>query len=71
MCLRMCALSISSQLRVYVRLIGRVVVLVVLAAEISGLLLDEQQDMDMELPPHINGKEFPAIPQNSLLTHPR
>ncbi|XP_023162619.1 activin receptor type-1 isoform X5 [Drosophila hydei] len=27
--------------------------------------------MDMELPPHINGKEFPAIPQNSLLTHPR
>ncbi|XP_017960380.1 activin receptor type-1 isoform X3 [Drosophila navojoa] len=40
-------------------------------AEISGLLLDEQQDMDMELPPHINGKEFPAIPQNSLLTHPR
>lgn len=68
MCVR--ALSISCLLCVFVRLICGVV-FGVLAAEISGLLLDEQQDMDMELPPHINGKEFPAIPQNSLLTHPR
>ncbi|KAL7738669.1 hypothetical protein ACLKA6_006955 [Drosophila palustris] len=40
-------------------------------AEISGLLLDEQQEIDMEIPPHINGKDFPAVPQNSVLTHPR
>ncbi|XP_034477327.1 activin receptor type-1 isoform X2 [Drosophila innubila] len=39
--------------------------------EISGLLLDEHQEIDMEIPPHINGKEFPAVPQNSVLTHPR
>jgi len=45
---------------------------VVLLAEISGLLLDDhQEEIDMEIPPHINGKDFPAIPQNSVLTHPR
>ncbi|XP_034111032.1 activin receptor type-1 isoform X2 [Drosophila albomicans] len=40
-------------------------------AEISGLLHDDQQEVDMELPPNINGKAMPAIPQNSVLTHPR
>lgn len=42
--------------------------LVVLAAEISGLL---DQDIGMEIPTNINGKDFPAVPLNSVLTHPR
>lgn len=42
--------------------------LVVLAAEISGLL---DQDIDMEIPTNTNGKDFPAVPLNSVLTHPR
>lgn len=42
--------------------------LVVLAAEISGFL---DQDIDMEVPTNINGKDFPAVPLNSVLTHPR
>lgn len=45
-----------------------VMLLVVLAAEISGFL---DQDIDMEVPTNINGKDFPAEPLNSVLTHPR
>ncbi|XP_022226804.2 activin receptor type-1 isoform X1 [Drosophila obscura] len=40
-------------------------------AEISERLLEENQEIDMELPAHMNGKEFPAVPQNSVQTHPR
>ncbi|XP_037952360.1 activin receptor type-1 isoform X2 [Teleopsis dalmanni] len=40
-------------------------------AEISGRLLDEnQENMDLEVT-NANGKEFPSVPQNSIQTHPR
>ncbi|ALC40816.1 sax [Drosophila busckii] len=40
-------------------------------ADPSGLLIDEQQEMDSEMLTHVNAKEFPAVPQNSVLTHPK
>lgn len=45
-----------------------VMLLVVLSAEISGFL---DQDIDMEVPTNINGKDFPTEPLNSVETHPR
>lgn len=41
------------------------------SAEISDRLLEESQDIDMEPSAHLNGKELPAVPQNSVQTHPR
>ncbi|KAH8291074.1 hypothetical protein KR054_008243 [Drosophila jambulina] len=41
------------------------------SAEISDRLLEESQDIDMETSAHLNGKELPAVPQNSVQTHPR
>ncbi|XP_016968228.1 activin receptor type-1 isoform X1 [Drosophila biarmipes] len=42
-------------------------------AEISDHLREDIPDLDMETlsSPHLTGKEFPAVPQNSVQTHPR
>jgi len=45
------------------------------SAEISDHLREDIPDLDMELSSassaHLNGKELPAVPQNSVQTHPR